>query len=122
MSNYPPGTSASDPHAPWNAPDREREHAQAVAHICGVDIDLATETLCEFLADLTEKREPLLTKGSVLRGPCSTGELLSLLLDPKTSDAYTAAAAREFSARYLANGYTQTVISGRIEWISEASV
>jgi hypothetical protein len=26
MSPYPPGTSASDPRAPWNAPDRSHEH------------------------------------------------------------------------------------------------
>lgn len=26
MSNYPPGTSAGDPRAPWNAPDRSHEH------------------------------------------------------------------------------------------------
>jgi len=24
--NYPPGTSAGDPRAPWNAPDRSHEH------------------------------------------------------------------------------------------------
>ncbi|AAL54946.1 hypothetical protein HfxHF1_185 [Halophage HF1] len=26
MSNYPPGTSAGDPRAPWNAPDRSHDH------------------------------------------------------------------------------------------------
>ena len=26
MSNYPPGTSAGDPRAPWNAPDHRHEH------------------------------------------------------------------------------------------------
>jgi hypothetical protein len=27
MSPYPPGTSASDPRAPWNEPDHSHEHA-----------------------------------------------------------------------------------------------
>jgi hypothetical protein len=26
MSNYPPGTSAGDPRAPWNAPDHSHDH------------------------------------------------------------------------------------------------
>lgn len=26
MSNYPPGTSAGDPRAPWNAPDHSHKH------------------------------------------------------------------------------------------------
>lgn len=28
-SNYPPGTSAGDPRAPWNQPDRSHEHEWA---------------------------------------------------------------------------------------------
>lgn len=122
MENYPDGTSATDPHAPWNEKDFGHEYAEAVRHVCGVDIELTTETLTEFLAEVDEKREPLLTKGSVLRSPCSTAELLTLMLDQKTSDAYIAAAAREFAARYVANGYTQQVIDNRIDWIVEASV
>jgi len=121
MSYYPEGTSAADPSAPWNAPDCDREHAEAVRHVCGVDIELTTETLTEFLADVGEKREPLLIKGSILRGPCSTAELLTLMLEQKASDACIAAAAREFSARYVANGYTQRVIDSRIDEIVEVS-
>jgi hypothetical protein len=121
-SNYPDGVSATTPGAPWNEPDCEREYALAVRHVCGIDIELTTETLTEFLADVGEKREPLLIKGSILRGPCSTGELLTLMLEQKTSDAYIAAAAREFSARYVADAYTQRVIDNRIDQIAEVGV
>lgn len=120
-NNYPDGISATTKGAPWNEPDREREYAEAVRHVCGVDIELTTETLSEFLAEVDEKREPLLIKGSILRGPCSTAELITLILEKNTSDQYIAAAAREFAARYVANGYTQTVIDNRVEMIAEAS-
>lgn len=115
MDNYPPGTSASDPRAPWNAPCTDHAEGFALRQVCGEDVGLTTETLGEFLATVAEDRQPLIVKTDVLRGPISSAELLKLMLDRRNTDQMIAAATRELASRYLDDAYTRKVIDSELE-------
>jgi hypothetical protein len=114
MSYYPTGTYAADPQAPWNAPDAAPAYEHAMRQVTGQDVSLTTETLGEFLATVNEQRHPLTVKTEVLRGPISTAELLSLMLDRRNSDQMLAAATRELASRYLNAAYTRRVIDSEV--------
>jgi hypothetical protein len=115
MSNYPTGTSALDPKAPWNAPDTVHADGIAYREVCGGNLELTTETLGEFLYATSETRTRLLTNTDVLCGPISTAELLSLMLDRRNTDVLIAAATRELASRYLDDGFTRKVIAAEVE-------
>ena len=115
MSNYPAGTSESDPFAPWNAPDTERAEIEAKSHVCGDNLDLTVETLSEFIATIDGEREPRLVKSMHLLGPISSADLLKLWLGKDLPDAFLAAVVRELKARYLAAPYTQRVIDVEVD-------
>lgn len=115
MDNYPDGTSARDPRAPWNAPCTDHAEGLALMQVLGNDVELTTETLGEFLATVAEERQPLIVKTSVLVGPISTAELLKLMLDRRNTDAVIAAATRELASRYLDDAYTRKVIDSEME-------
>lgn len=122
MDNYPDGTSASDPRAPWNTPDTENASRYAHQKVTGQDLDLTTETLGEFLATVDDKRSDLLVKTDALVGPISSAELLCLMLDRRNTDQLIAAATRELATRYLDCGYTRSVIEAEIERFTEIPV
>ncbi len=112
---YPPGVSADDPRAPWNAPDTEPAEAHARRQVCGDDAALTSETLGEFIATVDGNRLPVVTKTDLLRGPISSTELLKMMLDHRNTDAVIAAATREISRRYLDDAYTRRVIDSAVE-------
>lgn len=113
--NYPPGTSANDPRAPWNAPCTDAAEGHALRQVCGEDVELTAETLGEFIATVDETRSPMRTKTGVIRGQISSIELLALMLGGGHSDAVVAAATRELASRYLDCGYTRKVIDSEME-------
>jgi hypothetical protein len=119
MDNYPDGTSASDPRAPWNTPDTEKAQGFAIRQVIGENAELTGETLAEFIGDVDAKRQPMLTKTPDLTGPISTAELLHLMLDRRNNDKVIAAATRELASRYLDCGYTRSVIEAEIERFTE---
>lgn len=115
MDNYPSGTWQGYPQAPWNAACTDDAEGFAHHQVCGADVNLTTETLGEFLADVDESRQPLLVKTDALRGPISSAELLKLMLDRRNPDQLIAAATRELASRYLADPYTRKVIDAEVE-------
>jgi hypothetical protein len=122
MSNYPTGTCAADPRAPWNAPDTADAERFAHQQVTGDDIGLTTETLGEFLYTVDEKRLPLQVKTEALRGPISSAELLKLMLDRRNTDQVIAAATRELASRYLDHDYTRRVVDNALERFMGATV
>lgn len=121
MDNYPPGTWAGDPRAPWNEPDHAEVRDHALRQVMGEDANLTSETLAEFVGDVDTKRQPMLTKTPELTGPISTAELLALMLDRRQSDTAIAAATRELTSRYLEDPYTRTVIEAQMERLQGAT-
>ena len=112
---YPPGVSADDPRAPWNAPDTDNAYEHASRQVCGDDVRLTVETLGEFIACVDSTRLPVVTKTALLRGPISSAELLKMMLDHRNTDAVIAAATRELASRYLDDAYTRRVIDSAVE-------
>lgn len=119
MDNYPTGTWAGDPRAPWNEPETDKAQGYAVRQVIGENANLTGETLAEFIADLDGKREPLMVKTDVITGPISTPELLGLMLDRRNKDSVIAAATRELASRYLDCGYTRSVIDAEFQRFME---
>ena len=121
MSNYPIGTWAGDPQAPWNAPDPAPAYEHAIRQVTGDDADLTVETYGEWVASIDDKPQPLHTIGAI-RGPISNLALLSLTMRHTADDAVLAHAAREIRARYLADHYTGRVIAYRMdEYMAEVA-
>jgi hypothetical protein len=83
---YPPGVSANDPRAPWNAPDTDTAEAHARRQVCGDDAELTAETLGEFIALVDGDRLPVVTKTALLRGPISSAELLKMIQEGVSQD------------------------------------
>lgn len=121
MDNYPPGTWAGDPTAPWNEPETDKAHGFAIRQVTGENANLTGETLAEFFGDLDGKREPLMVKTDVITGPISSAELLGLMLDRRNKDSVIAAATRELASRYLDCGYTRSVIDAEVERFMEVT-
>jgi hypothetical protein len=112
MSNLPPGVRYSDPRAPWNAPDTTSAEIFAREQVTNGE-DLCRETFGEWLVTLDWIRKPLLVKQGLICGTASDAELLKLVLSCD-HDVMTLAAVKELRARYLADAYTQRVISDEV--------
>ena len=109
---------------PYTRPSRaeEEQHRRAdwaqcwaVEQVIGDNVELTTETLCQFLPDLDEERQPLLTQSDWLRGPIGSSQLLQLMFNRRNTDHVIAAATRELAARYLSCDYTKRVIQDEFE-------